>query len=50
MPFKTREAKRKEQAQIMAKNKWSKGYETVAKYKLCSYIGTVMQATLTPPP
>ena len=31
MPFKTREAKRKEQAQIMAKNKWGKGFEIVAK-------------------
>jgi phosphoenolpyruvate carboxylase len=26
------------------------GYEPLAKYNLCSYIGAVMQATLTPPP
>ncbi|MFL2886976.1 MAG: phosphoenolpyruvate carboxylase [Candidatus Pelagibacter sp.] len=26
------------------------GYEPMAKYNLCSYIGAVMQATLTPPP
>ena len=26
------------------------GYEPMAKYYLCSYIGAVMQATLTPPP
>ncbi len=26
------------------------GYEPLAKYNLCSYIGTVMQATLKPPP
>ena len=26
------------------------GYEPLAKYNLCSYIGAVMQATLSPPP
>ena len=26
------------------------GYEPLAKYNLCSYIGSVMQATLNPPP
>ena len=26
------------------------GYEPIAKYNLCSYIGAVMQATLKPPP
>ena len=26
------------------------GYEPIAKYNLCSYIGAVTQATLTPPP
>ena len=26
------------------------GYEPLAKYNLCSYIGAVMQATLKPPP
>ena len=26
------------------------GYEPIAKYNLCSYIGAVMQATLNPPP
>ena len=26
------------------------GYEPMAKYNLCSYIGAVIQATLTPPP
>jgi len=26
------------------------GYEPLAKYNLCSYIGAVIQATLTPPP
>ena len=26
------------------------GYEPMAKYNLCSYIGAVMQATLNPPP
>ena len=26
------------------------GYEPMAKYNLCSYIGAVMQATLSPPP
>ena len=31
MPFKTREAKRKEAAQIMAKNKWGKGFDIVSK-------------------
>ena len=34
MPFKTRETKKKEQASIMAKSKWGKGYETVVKEEL----------------
>ena len=34
MPFKTREAKRKEAAQIMAKNKWGKGFDIVVKEEL----------------
>ena len=34
MPFKTREAKRKEQAKIFAQNKWGKGLEHVVKEEL----------------
>ena len=34
MGFKTRETKKKEQTQIMAKNKWGKGFDIVVKEEL----------------